>query len=160
MGSVSILVLVVHVIGSLALCKSVCDIVESIKPTQHIKYKYKKRRIYNQINKSIEELDVDEFADAFDKIKSFDNNFESQNFEITIAANTEAKLRHKFKGEIPKGMGIHKQTGNALVTDGDTAWTTEYVYIKNNDSTTSATLTLKIFLKLGTELHILKLKTA
>lgn len=79
-GIETILVIGGTVIGALAIGKPVFGVVASVKPTQHIKYKYKKRLIKKQINKAIEELDFDEFVDAFDKIKSFDNNFESQKY--------------------------------------------------------------------------------
>ena len=76
----AILIIGGTVIGALAIGKPVFGVVASIKPTQHIRYKYKKRQIKKQIKKAIEESDFDSFADAFDKIKSFDNNFESQKY--------------------------------------------------------------------------------
>jgi hypothetical protein len=79
-GIETLLVIGGTVIGALAIGKPVFGVVASIKPTHHIRYKYKKRQIKKQIKKAIEELDFDEFADAFDKIKSFDNNFESQKY--------------------------------------------------------------------------------
>ncbi len=79
-GIEAILVISGTVIGALAIGKPVFGVVASVKPTQHIKYKYKKRLIKKQINKAIEELNYDDFTDGFDKIKSFDNNFESQKY--------------------------------------------------------------------------------
>ena len=79
-GIETLLVIGGTVIGALAIGKPVFGVVASIKPTHHIRYKYKKRQIKKQIKKAIEELDFDEFSDAFDKIKSFDNNFESQKY--------------------------------------------------------------------------------
>ena len=75
----------------------------------------------------------------------FLNNFESFETEVTIAANTESKIRNQLTF-IPTRVIITKQTGNALVTAGDTAWTTEFLYIKNHDASNSATVKL-LFLK-------------
>ena len=73
---------------------------------------------------------------------TFTDNFRS--FKVsdqTIAANTEAKFRNELN-IIPGTMIINKQVGNALVTAGDTAWDSNYVYVKNNDSSNSVTLTI------------------
>lgn len=75
----------------------------------------------------------------------FLNNFESFEVETTIAANTEAKLRNQLSF-IPSRVIIVKQTGNALVTAGDTAWTASYLYMKNHDASNSATVKL-LFIK-------------
>ena len=79
-GIETILIIGGTVVGALAVGKPVFGVVASVKPTHHIRYKYKKRQIKKQLRKAIEELDFDEFADAFDKIKTFDNNFESQKY--------------------------------------------------------------------------------
>ena len=71
-------------------------------------------------------------------------NFDSFEVEATIAANTEAAIRNEAT-YIPSRMLIVKQTGNALVTAGDAAWTTNYLYIKNHDSTNSATVKIVFF---------------
>ena len=65
-------------LGVIAVTKPVFAMVASVKPTQFIKYKYKKRQIKKQIYHAIEELDYDEFRDAFDQIQTFDNNNGSQ----------------------------------------------------------------------------------
>ena len=67
-------------LGVMAIGKPVFGMVASVKPTQHIRYKWGKRQIKKQIKKAIEELDYDEFVDAFDKIQSFDNNNDSQKY--------------------------------------------------------------------------------
>ena len=73
-----ILILVGSGVGILAVGKPVFGMVASVRPTQHIRYKWGKRKIKKQIRKAIEELDYDEFVDAFDKIQTFDNNNGSQ----------------------------------------------------------------------------------
>jgi hypothetical protein len=76
----------------------------------------------------------------------FDNNFESfETSDLTIAANTEEKIRNELDPAIPTKMVIVKQTGNGLVTAGDTAWTSNYVYIKNNDASNSVTVRVIFF---------------
>lgn len=73
---------------------------------------------------------------------SFLDNFRSfQISEQTIAANTEAKFRNQLN-VVPTTMIINKQTGNGLVTAGDTSWDANYVYIKNNDASNSVTVTI------------------
>jgi len=75
---------------------------------------------------------------------TFSDNFESFEVEVEIAANTEEKIRNSLTF-IPNRVIIDSK-GDALVTRGDTAWTTEFVYIKNHDSTNSSTVKL-LFLK-------------
>lgn len=74
----------------------------------------------------------------------FTNNFQTFTVTETISANTEVKIRNQLSS-IPVDMLITKQTGNALVTAGDTAWTEDYIYIKNHDSTNSATVRIIFF---------------
>jgi hypothetical protein len=72
----------------------------------------------------------------------FLNNFRSFKVESqTIAANTEAKYRNQLN-VIPTTMIINKQTGNGLVTAGDTSWDNNYVYVKNHDASNSVTVTI------------------
>ena len=72
-------------------------------------------------------------------------NFRSFETEVTIAANTEEKIRNQLTF-IPNRVIIVKQTGNALVTAGPTAWDSNFVYMKNHDGSNSATVKL-LFLK-------------
>lgn len=71
------------------------------------------------------------------------DNFQSwETDDLTIDDQTGTPGDYKIKNElsptIPTRMIIVKQTGNALVTAGDTAWTSNFVYIKNNSTTTDA----------------------
>ena len=75
-----ILIVAGTALGALAIGKPVFGVVASIKPTQYIKYKYNKKKIKKQLRKAIEELDYDNFADAFDKIKNFDSHHGSQKY--------------------------------------------------------------------------------
>ena len=57
---------------------------------------------------------------------------------IELAAGEELSLPNQFlaRGIIPQGYWIYKQTGNGLVTAGDTAWTTSAVSLKNHGAAT------------------------
>lgn len=73
----------------------------------------------------------------------FINNFESFEVSTTIAANTEAEIRNQLTNA--PSYVIINSSGNALVTKGDTAWTSNFVYLKNHDATNSATVTAIFF---------------
>ena len=73
----------------------------------------------------------------------FLNNFTSFEVEITIDANTEKSIRNELTS-VPKYVIINT-IGNALVTKGDTAWSSNFVYLKNHDSTNSATVKAVFF---------------
>jgi hypothetical protein len=76
----------------------------------------------------------------------FTNNFESFETEnLTISANSEEKIRNELDN-IPTKMLILKQTGNALVTAGDTEWDINHLYIKNHDASNSVTVKV-LFIK-------------
>lgn len=69
---------------------------------------------------------------------TFADNMESFSAEVTIAANTEKEIRNELT--IVPSYVIINSSGNALVTKGDTSDTTNFVYLKNHDSTNSATV--------------------
>jgi len=79
----------------------------------------------------------------------FINNFNTFMVEVTVVDQTETagdyKIRNQFDPHIPTGMLIIKQTGNALVTAGDTAWTKDYLYIKNHSTTIDAVIKIVFF---------------
>ena len=87
---------------------------------------------------------IKELATGLSRL-DFINNFESfETAELTIAATTEEKIRNELSA-IPTKMIITKQTGNSLVTAGDTAWSDDFVYIRNQGSNS---VTVKVlFLK-------------
>lgn len=68
----------------------------------------------------------------------FLNNFESFEVEITIEANTEKQIRNELTSA-PKYVIINS-IGNALVTKGDTEWSSNFVYLQNHDASNSATV--------------------
>ena len=75
---------------------------------------------------------------------TFGENFQSFETEVTIAANTETKIRNELTF-IPNYVIIDAK-GGGPVTRGDTTWTTNYVYIKNHDASNEVTVKL-IFIK-------------
>lgn len=60
---------------------------------------------------------------------TFQDNFRSFETEVTLLAGQELAIQHNL-GVIPSGKLILKSTGYEIV-DGDTAWTSEYIYLKN-----------------------------
>ena len=78
-------------------------------------------------------LTIDENMDAFVKE------------DLVIEANSEVSIGNKLT-TIPKHYIITSQKGNALITKGDTEWTARALYLKNNDSSNSATITV-VFVK-------------
>ena len=74
---------------------------------------------------------------------TFLDNFDSFEAEVTIAAATEISIRNNLNKQA-KYVIIGKQTGNGLLTAGDTAWDNNYVTMKNHGAE-SVTATL-IFL--------------
>jgi len=72
---------------------------------------------------------------------TFGDNFTSFEYTTTISANTEEKIRNTLTIKPTKYMIVH-QIGNALVTAGSTEWDDNYLYLKNHDSTNSATVTV------------------
>lgn len=75
---------------------------------------------------------------------NFADNFRSFEKDVTIPATSEARIVNELSF-IPTKYIITSQTGDGLVTKGDTAWTDDLLYLKNNGSV-SVTLTV-VFLK-------------
>jgi hypothetical protein len=64
----------------------------------------------------------------------FEDNFDSFLVEISLAAGEEKNnIRNELK-ILPTQYIIVFQTGNGLITAGDTAWTTNYISFKNHGS--------------------------
>lgn len=81
---------------------------------------------------------------------NFRQNFQSFLVEgIMIPAGEEVALNNQFKnaypGIIPTGRIITRQRGNAIITDGDTVWTEDLVYLKN-ESGVPATISVLFFI--------------
>jgi hypothetical protein len=72
---------------------------------------------------------------------TFKDNFKSYTARVTINAGQELQIQHNL-GVIPSGKLILKSTGYQ-VRDGDTAWTSDYIYLKNEGSN-AASLTVVI----------------
>lgn len=62
------------------------------------------------------------------------NNFSGFTTTVTISATSELRLTNQLK-TVPTGYIILEQTsGNNVVTKGDSPWTTDFLYLKNNGS--------------------------
>ena len=67
---------------------------------------------------------------------SLADNFQSFTWEGTISANTEKKIRNALQ---TKDVYVIIETkGNALVTKGDTDYSSDFVYLKNHDASNEA----------------------
>ena len=78
---------------------------------------------------------------------SFSENFETFTItDLAIAAGAEAEIRNEFRnGVIPtKWIRVRGDTGSKDVVDGDTAWSANFVYLKNVGAS-AATLTVVFF---------------
>ena len=65
--------------------------------------------------------------------------------DVAMTANTEISIDNTLTF-IPSQYILTSQTGNALITKGDTSWTISTLYLKNNDSSNDATITV-IFIR-------------
>lgn len=63
---------------------------------------------------------------------TFKDNFKSFTAQVTISAGQELAIQHNL-GVIPTGRLITRSSGYQ-VRDGDTAWTSDYIYLKNDGS--------------------------
>lgn len=76
----------------------------------------------------------------------FTENFECFEEELTIAAGAEAVVRNMFRDKPPtRWLAVRKNAAALSVCDGDTAWSTNYVYLKNTHATDTAILTVLFF---------------
>lgn len=86
------------------------------------------------------------FRDLFIGLRrlSFEDNFESFEYNGAIAATTEISVPNKFSF-IPSRYLVLDATGGAIVGRGPTAWTSNILYIKNYSS--SATVAKIVFMR-------------
>lgn len=69
------------------------------------------------------------------------DNFNGFLATATIDAGSEYRIANRLK-TVPTGYIILKQSsGDNVITAGDTEWSSEFLYMKNN-GTTSATITI------------------
>ena len=76
----------------------------------------------------------------------FLENFKSFQVEnLALASGVEVSTENRLgSGEIPRTRLIVKQDGGGAIIDGDTAWTNDFVYLKNTGAT-AATATIIFF---------------
>lgn len=79
--------------------------------------------------KNLEELK--RLLDAGLQRLKLDENFQNFQVTVTIPNGSEAKIANQLKS-LPKKRIIIRQSGNGLVTDGDTPWDLDNVYLKNH----------------------------
>ena len=85
--------------------------------------------------------------DLTENFQSFEVELEipDQSQTTLLESSGDFKIRNQL-AFIPSRMIIVKQVGNGLVTAGDTAWTSDFLYVRNNDSNETATTKI-IFMK-------------
>lgn len=78
---------------------------------------------------------------------SFSNNFETYIITVTVpSGGSDLPIRHPLN-KTPQGMLVIKNNGNYQVVDGTTAWTTNFVFLRNLGSS-NATITVCFFTEL------------
>lgn len=70
-------------------------------------------------------------------------SFEIRDFALPSGAEVQTPNR-LGNGEIPRTRLIVRQTGGGAIVDGDTAWSSDFVYLKNTGGT-AATATIIFF---------------
>jgi hypothetical protein len=81
---------------------------------------------------------------------NFRDNFQGFYAEdVLIPAATEKSIANQFKniypGGIPSGRIITRQKGDALIIDGNTPWTEQFVYLTNTSPVSDALITVFFF---------------
>lgn len=72
-------------------------------------------------------------------------NFESFTVQVSIPATSEIPIRNLLTGGVTPTKRVIVRSNSSTIVDGDTAWTSKYVYLKNTGGST-ATATV-IFLR-------------
>ena len=96
--------------------------------------------------KSVEEYlgqslrsDMLDLVDGLHRL-SLTDNMESFSYEGTVTNGTEVEIRNPLSTP-PSGRLVIKHSGDPAIVDGDTEWSTDFVYLKNAGS---APATVKI----------------
>ncbi len=81
---------------------------------------------------------------------NFNDNFQGFYAEdVLIPRATELAIPNQFKniypGGIPSGRIITRQKGDALIIDGNTPWTEQFVYLTNTSPVSDALITVFFF---------------
>ncbi len=85
-----------------------------------------------------------EIVAAFRKL-DFQNNFESFEWTGTIEAGVELSIENRLRDAVPSKR-IIVRSNISEITDGAAAWNRQFVTLRNNHATDTATLTV-VFLK-------------
>ncbi len=75
---------------------------------------------------------------------TFTDNFESFTSVLTIPALTEAVIRNELTSIPTEWITVRKDEGGIYVCEGDTAWTLDYLYLKNTGAM-DAQITVRFF---------------
>lgn len=75
---------------------------------------------------------------------SFLDNFESFSVPLSIPAGQEAVVRNTLNSIPSEWLIVRKNEGGIYVCEGDTAWTLDYLYLKNTGAM-DAQITARFF---------------
>ena len=75
---------------------------------------------------------------------SFTENFEAFEVTVTVGATSELPIRNQL-AETPRGKILLRDGASNSVVDGDTAWNSNFVYLKNTSG--SAVTVTAVFFK-------------
>jgi len=77
---------------------------------------------------------------------SFQDNFETFIGDFDIPALSELPIANRISGAIPEyWIILRKNEGGIYVCEGDTAWSLDYLYLKNTHASLSASITVAFF---------------
>ena len=79
--------------------------------------------------------DVVRFINLFNKLLSFQSNFDGKIASVEFAAGETKDIQH-FLGVIPKFRLILRQEGNGVISDIPSGWTDKVISLKNNGAET------------------------
>ena len=85
---------------------------------------------------------IDELYVGLSNLTLRDNFSCSRKADVALAAGAEVAIEHGLR-TVPEGYLITKQTGNATIIAGDTAWDSVSIYLKN-PSVNDAVITVYI----------------
>jgi len=75
---------------------------------------------------------------------TFSDNFKGFEVVLTIPANTELQVRNQLTYKPTKYIIVRKSNGSE-VSDGPTAWSNDFLYLKNYDGSNETTITVIFF---------------
>ena len=98
------------------------------------------------------EFSEENYAEMADSLNTTLGGILTQNMggqvieNITLPVGKEVRISHNLK-KTPKYRIILRQQGSLIITDGDSAWTNKYIYLKAESVTSSGSFSKDIVFK-------------